>query len=43
MPPSASMSARICPVQGSAPKMPMRSELWRGSMPWRRCSSRILQ
>ena len=33
--------ARMALVQGSAPKMPTLSEVARGSMPWRRNSSRI--
>jgi hypothetical protein len=36
-----SISARMAPVQGSAPKMPTLSDVARGSDPKRRNSSRI--
>jgi hypothetical protein len=35
----SSISRRISSVHGSAPKMPTRSEVERGSMPWRSNSS----
>jgi len=41
MPTRFSMARRMSLVQGSAPKMPMRSELLLGSMPWRSNSSAI--
>ncbi len=34
-----SISRRISSVHGSAPKMPVRSEVLRGSIPWRSISS----
>ncbi len=35
----SSISRRIRSVHGSAPKMPIRNEVSRGSMPWRSNSS----
>ena len=39
MPALVSISRRMASVQGSAPKMPILSELSRGSSPWRTNSS----
>ncbi|MNW02050.1 hypothetical protein D3C71_1977790 [compost metagenome] len=41
MPERISISRRMASVQGSAPKMPICSELSRGSTPWRTNSSLI--
>ena len=41
MPSTSSISRRISSVHGSAPKMPISSDVERGSTPWRRISSTI--